>query len=137
MGAPEIKEFRMDCSLHSFSLLFSESNGRTRDCGQPLPHLRPGGEEQLPQPESFSWIPIRSTTRDQQVLSRQLPISPKVFHMLRVNRSHTIEEAGQEMAGRGIKNAVFVQCYNDCPEEIEWVFKQASALSTPRAVKYI
>jgi len=42
-----------------------------------------------------------------------------------INRSHTIEEAGQEMAGRGIKNAVFVQCYNDCPEEIDWVFKQA------------
>jgi len=42
-----------------------------------------------------------------------------------INRSHTIEEAGREMGGRGIKNAVFVQCYNDCPEEIDWVFKQA------------
>ena len=48
------------------------------------------------------------------------PLSKTLF------RSHTIEEAGQEMAARGIKNAVFVQCYNDCPEEIDWVFKQAS-----------
>ena len=44
-----------------------------------------------------------------------------------MDRSHTIEEAGQEMAARGIKNAVFVQCYNDCPEEIDWVYKQVSA----------
>ena len=42
-----------------------------------------------------------------------------------LNRSHTIEEAGQEMGKRGIKNAVFVQCYNDCPEEIDWVYKEA------------
>ena len=41
------------------------------------------------------------------------------------------------MGGRGIKNAVFVQCYNDCPEEIDWVFKQVSAILRPRAGKYI
>ena len=29
------------------------------------------------------------------------------------------------MGKRGIKNAVFVQCYNDCPEEIDWVYSQA------------
>ena len=54
-----------------------------------------------------------------------------------MGRSHTIEEAGQEMAARGIKNAVFVQCYNDCPEEIDWVYKQVSANLRSRAVKYI
>ena len=54
-----------------------------------------------------------------------------------MDRSHTIEEAGQEMAARGIKNAVFVQCYNDCPEEIDWVYKQVSATSRLRATKYI
>ena len=51
------------------------------------------------------------------------PFAPIIRNLF---RSHTIEEAGQEMAARGIKNAVFVQCYNDCPEEIDWVFKQAS-----------
>ena len=60
-----------------------------------------------------------------------------MFDKRPVHRSHTIEEAGQEMAGRGIKNAVFVQCYNDCPEEIDWVFKQASAQTLPRAVMYM
>ena len=28
------------------------------------------------------------------------------------------------MATQGIKNAVFVQCYNDCPEEVDWVYEQ-------------
>ena len=53
------------------------------------------------------------------------------------HRSHTIEEAGQEMAARGIKNAVFVQCYNDCPEEIDWIYKQVSNCLRKRAVKYM
>ena len=39
-------------------------------------------------------------------------------------RCHTIEEAASEMATQGIKNAVFVQCYNDCPEEVDWVYEQ-------------
>ena len=28
------------------------------------------------------------------------------------------------MAPLGIQNAVFVQCYNDSPEEVDWVFEQ-------------
>jgi len=42
-----------------------------------------------------------------------------------INRSHTIEEAETTMAQSGITSGVFVQCYNDCPEEMEWVFGQA------------
>lgn len=42
-----------------------------------------------------------------------------------INRSHTVEEAVTEMNVMGIKNAVFVQCYDDCPEEVDWVYKQA------------
>jgi L-fuconolactonase len=45
-----------------------------------------------------------------------------------LHRSHTVEEAGAEMATAGIKNAVFVQCYNDCPEEVDWVFQQVGGL---------
>jgi len=42
-----------------------------------------------------------------------------------INRSHTIEEAETTLASSGIKTGVFVQCYNDCPEEMDWVFSQA------------
>ena len=65
---------------------------------------------------------------EQPEINRSFPqFSPLLLRLSKtLFRSHTIEEAGQEMAARGIKNAVFVQCYNDCPEEIDWVFKQAS-----------
>merc|ERR1712013_22051 len=42
-----------------------------------------------------------------------------------INRPHTIEEAETTLASSGIKTGVFVQCYNDCPEEMDWVFSQA------------
>jgi len=42
-----------------------------------------------------------------------------------INRSHTIEEAESTLAQSGVKAGVFVQCYNDCPEEIDWVMEQA------------
>jgi len=51
-----------------------------------------------------------------------------------LNRSHTIEEAGSEMATQGIKHAVFVQCYNDCPEEVDWVYQQAKKASFLKGV---
>ena len=30
------------------------------------------------------------------------------------------------MATQGVKNAVFVQYYNDCPEEVDWVYQQVA-----------
>jgi len=42
-----------------------------------------------------------------------------------IHRSHTVDEADNTLAQSGVKAGVFVQCYNDCPEEVDWVFKQA------------
>jgi len=41
-----------------------------------------------------------------------------------IHRTHTAQEAESSMATVGITEAVFVQCYNDSPEEIDWVLKQ-------------
>jgi len=43
-----------------------------------------------------------------------------------IHRNHLIEEAESVMDCCGVKNAVFVQCYNDSEEEIEWVVKEAA-----------
>ena len=32
-----------------------------------------------------------------------------------------------EMTQSSIAGAVFVQCYSDCPEEIDWVYKQVES----------
>jgi metal-dependent hydrolase (beta-lactamase superfamily II) len=29
------------------------------------------------------------------------------------------------LAQSGVRTGVFVHCYNDCPEEMDWVFKEA------------
>jgi len=42
-----------------------------------------------------------------------------------IHRTHTLREAEVEMNSCGIKDAFFVQCYNDCPEETELVAEQA------------
>jgi len=42
-----------------------------------------------------------------------------------IHRTHPLKEAEEEMKSNGIMDAFFVQCYNDCPEESEWVAAQA------------
>ena len=44
-----------------------------------------------------------------------------------IYRSHSLKEIETTMADSGsqVVGGVFVQCYNDCPEEIEWVYSQA------------
>ena len=42
-------------------------------------------------------------------------------------RTHSIDEAVSEMTQSNVGGAVFVQCYSDCPEEVEWVYSQAAA----------
>ena len=41
-----------------------------------------------------------------------------------IHRTHSIDEAMSEMAQSNVAGAVFVQCYSDCPEEIDWVYSQ-------------
>lgn len=42
-------------------------------------------------------------------------------------RNHSLQEIDKTMqeSGSQVLGGVFVQCYNDCPEEIEWVYSQA------------
>jgi len=54
--------------------------------------------------------------------------------MPEINRSHTIEEAASEMSVCGVETAVFVQCYDDSPEEVEWVYSQAEKYPFLRGV---
>ncbi|XP_023326273.1 uncharacterized protein LOC111699773 [Eurytemora carolleeae] len=42
----------------------------------------------------------------------------------RINRTHSAEEAEKTLTAANIHEGVFVQCYNNCPEEIDWVFNQ-------------
>ena len=42
-------------------------------------------------------------------------------------RTHTVEEAMSEMSQAKVAGGVFVQCYSDCPEEVDWVFSQVAA----------
>jgi len=42
----------------------------------------------------------------------------------KINRTHTASEAEESLKSAGISEAVFVQCYNDCPEEIEFVLNE-------------
>ena len=48
-----------------------------------------------------------------------------------LSRTHTVEEAMSEMSqcqGQAqVVGGVFVQCYSDCPEEIDWVYSQVAA----------
>jgi len=43
-----------------------------------------------------------------------------------IHRTHTLKEVEIELRSCGIEDAFFVQCYNDCPEESEWVAEQAA-----------
>ena len=47
-----------------------------------------------------------------------------------IHRDVTVEEAEREAEGAGVREAVFVACYNDCPEEVRWVLHQAAGLPT-------
>ena len=42
-------------------------------------------------------------------------------------RTHTVEEAMSEMSQAKVVGGVFVQCYSDCPEEVDWVVSQVAA----------
>jgi len=44
-----------------------------------------------------------------------------------IGRSHSLQELEKTVqeCGSQVLGGVFVQCYNDCPEEIEWVYSQA------------
>ena len=46
-------------------------------------------------------------------------------------RSHSLKEIENTMteSGAQVLGGVFVQCYNDCPEEIDWVYSQAKQSS--------
>ena len=46
-------------------------------------------------------------------------------------RSHSLQEIEKAMeeSGSQVLGGVFVQCYNDCPKEIEWVYGQAKQSS--------
>ena len=46
-----------------------------------------------------------------------------------INRSHTVKEAVECMDSNNVGGAVFVQCYNDCPEEIDWIYQQVQNFS--------
>jgi len=48
-------------------------------------------------------------------------------HQKEIFRTHSIDEAVSEMTQSNVGGAVFVQCYSDCPEEVEWVYSQAAA----------
>ena len=46
------------------------------------------------------------------------------------DRNHTLDEAVSCMKSNNVVGSVFVQCYNDCPEETEWVLEQAKHSDT-------
>ena len=46
------------------------------------------------------------------------------------DRNHTLDEAVACMKSNNVVGSVFVQCYNDCPEETEWVLEQAKHSDT-------
>lgn len=49
-------------------------------------------------------------------------------------RNHTASEAVQTLNNAGIQESVFVQVYHDCPEEIDWVYKQFQGLDTVKGI---
>jgi len=42
-----------------------------------------------------------------------------------IHRNVDIVEAEVEASGNNVRDAVFVACYNDCPEEVRWVLGEA------------
>ena len=44
-------------------------------------------------------------------------------------RSHTVAEVEEAMASSGVQGGVFVQCYNDCPEVLQQVYKYFLSVS--------
>jgi len=42
-----------------------------------------------------------------------------------IHRDVDLKEAEKEASDNNVKEAVFVACYNDCPEEVRWVFEEA------------
>jgi len=42
-----------------------------------------------------------------------------------IQRNHTVNEAEECMKGSNVAGAVFVQCYKDCPQEVDWILQQA------------
>jgi len=42
----------------------------------------------------------------------------------KINRNHLADEAETALASAEVHEGVFVQCYNDCPEELDWVHSQ-------------
>ena len=46
-----------------------------------------------------------------------------------IYRSHTVAEVEEAMASSGVQGGVFVQCYNDCPEVLQQVYKYFLSVS--------
>lgn len=65
-------------------------------------------------------LSVRASYPNQNA-SHQFPSSDQAA----INRTHLAAEAEDVMETAGVKEAVMVQCYNDCPEEVYWVMEQA------------
>ena len=44
-----------------------------------------------------------------------------MLNSLQIHRNILAEEAASEFSKSGVEAAIFVQCLNSCPEEVEWV----------------